>query len=500
MALTGTNTAEKTWNYLLGIISNEYGVAALMGNLDAESGLNPKNLQDSSENRLSYTDDTYTAAVDSGKYTNFANDSAGYGIAQWTYCTRKKGLLDHVRSAGKSIGDLECQLVFLIKELSTSYKSVFNALKTATSIKTASDTVLKDFEKPKIQSEKVKEERAAKSQKYFDLYSKGKVNSMSVLIGHASISEDGTVNGTKGDQTGKEVCTREWYSKPWDFAAIHPDANVREKHASSVEDGCANDNIGYGQGDRNTLNTEAKKVNYDLSKIATPCNTDCSEFQNVCAVASGAPGVTHASNGWTTSTMKAALQAAGYKIVTDKTYLASADYCVRGAIYVKTGSHTVCGLTNGAKAAQMLSKAGISGISSGSTSSAAGGTIAVGTIVNFTGAKHYTSANAASAKTCKPGQAKITAVSEGAAHPYHLVHTDSTSNVYGWVDVADIGGTAAGSASNTKTHTVVKSDTLSAIASKNGTTVAKIVEANKGKYPKIATNYIVIGWTLNIPQ
>lgn len=190
---------------------------------------------------------------------------------------------------------------------------------------------------------------------------------MSVLIGHASISEKGTINGVKGDQTQKEVCTRTFYSAPWDYAAIHPDINVREKHANAVEDGCANDNIGYGQSDRNTLNTEAKKVNYDLSKITTPCNTDCSEFQNVCAVASGAPGVTHGSNGWTTSTMKSALQNAGYKIITDKTYLASADYCVRGAIYVKSGSHTVCGLTNGSKYSQTLSKAGLTSSSTSTT-------------------------------------------------------------------------------------------------------------------------------------
>ena len=98
---------------------------------------------------------------------------------------------------------------------------------------------------------------------------------MSVRIGHASISEKGTINGTKGDQTGGEVCIRTFYIKPWDFAAFHPDANVREKHARAVEAGCANDNIGYGQGDRNTLNTEATKVGYDLSKITTPCNTDC---------------------------------------------------------------------------------------------------------------------------------------------------------------------------------------------------------------------------------
>lgn len=50
------------------------------------------------------------------------------------------------------------------------------------------------------------------------------------------------------------------------------------------------------------------------------------------------------------------------------------------------------------------------------------------------------------------------------------------------------------------THKVVKGDTLSAIAKKYNTTVAKIVSANKGKYPKITANYIVNGWVLDIPQ
>lgn len=195
---------------------------------------------------------------------------------------------------------------------------------------------------------------------------------MAVKIGHASISEKGSVNGTKGDQTAREVYIRDWYSKPWDYMAIHPDAKVRERHAKAVEAGCANNNIGYGQGDRNTLNTEAKKVGYDLSKIKTKCNTDCSEFMNVCAVASGAPGVTHAANGWTTVTMQAPLKKAGYKIITAKAYLQSADYCVRGAIYVKAGSHTVCGLTNGTKAEKTLAAAGLSKKSAGSISPAGG--------------------------------------------------------------------------------------------------------------------------------
>jgi len=56
------------------------------------------------------------------------------------------------------------------------------------------------------------------------------------------------------------------------------------------------------------------------------------------------------------------------------------------------------------------------------------------------------------------------------------------------------------STSTTVTHTVVKGDTLTAIASKYGTTVAKIVEANKSKYSKLTADYIVVGWVLTIPQ
>lgn len=184
-----------------------------------------------------------------------------------------------------------------------------------------------------------------------------------VKIGHASISERGTVNGEKGDSTKREVCTRDWYDKEWDFMAIHPDSTVREKHAKAIEAACANNNIGYGQNTRNTLYPLAKAAKYDLSKITEKCNCDCSSLQNVCAVASGANGVTYGSNGWTTSNMKTKLKAAGYVIIEKSEYLKSADYCVRGAIYVKAGSHTVCGLTNGSKASKTLSAAGVSSCS-----------------------------------------------------------------------------------------------------------------------------------------
>ena len=89
MSLKGTTNEEKIWNYLIGKGLSVYGAAGLMGNLYAESGLRPNNLQNSFEKKLGMTDAEYTKAVDNGTYTNFEKDGAGYGLAQWTFWTRK---------------------------------------------------------------------------------------------------------------------------------------------------------------------------------------------------------------------------------------------------------------------------------------------------------------------------------------------------------------------------------------------------------------------------
>lgn len=172
MSLKGNSVEEQIYNYLYEIYKNAYGVSGLMGNIFAESGLNPKNLQNTFEKKLSFTDDTYTQAVDSGSYTNFVHDSAGYGLCQWTYYSRKQNMLEYHKSKGKSIGDLETQLEFLIKEMSTNYKSVHSALMLAESVRAASDEVLLKFERPANQSTSVQEQRASYGQKYFDKYAK----------------------------------------------------------------------------------------------------------------------------------------------------------------------------------------------------------------------------------------------------------------------------------------------------------------------------------------
>lgn len=158
------------WNYFKSRGLNDFGTAGLMGNLYAESGLNPKNLQQTYERKLGYSDDSYTDAVDHGIYTNFVKDSAGYGIAQWTFWSRKQALFSFAKSREKSIGDLNMQLDFLMKELREGYIGVLNTLCNATSVLEASNEVLFRFERPANQDESVQAKRCAFGQRYYDLF------------------------------------------------------------------------------------------------------------------------------------------------------------------------------------------------------------------------------------------------------------------------------------------------------------------------------------------
>lgn len=60
----------------------------------------------------------------------------------------------------------------------------------------------------------------------------------------------------------------------------------------------------------------------------------------------------------------------------------------------------------------------------------------VGDIVQFNGGYHYISSTASNptGTECAAGPAKITLIAKGAKHPWHLIHTDSSTRVYGWVD------------------------------------------------------------------
>lgn len=158
------------WDYLLKKIGNAYGVAGLMGNMYAESGLRANNLQNSYEKKLNITDVEYTRLVDNNAYPDFVKDKAGYGLAQWTFWSRKEALLKFARDKGKSIGDLQMQMEFLWKELNTGYQAVLIVLQNAENVREASDAVLLWYERPADQSDSVQKKRAGYGQSYYEKY------------------------------------------------------------------------------------------------------------------------------------------------------------------------------------------------------------------------------------------------------------------------------------------------------------------------------------------
>ena len=171
--LIGRNTEEKIWNFLIANGYTKAGAAGLMANLRAESGLIPNNLENSRTGELG-SDTYYTAAVNNKTYTKnqFVNDRAGYGLAQWTYYTRKRALYEATVEKGMSIADLGGQLTYLIYELRTSYRSLNSFLKSTDDIQKACDRVLEDFEKPAVLNYKPRREFAFE---YYDKYAEAKV-------------------------------------------------------------------------------------------------------------------------------------------------------------------------------------------------------------------------------------------------------------------------------------------------------------------------------------
>lgn len=361
---------EKIWNFLIKNYENPFGVAGLMGNLYAESGLNPQNLQNTYEKKLGMSDAEYTNAVDTGTYSNFVKDSAGYGLAQWTYSARKLNLLNYTKSKNVSIGDLDAQLEFLVKEM-TGYTAVVKAIKEAKSVKEASDVVLTKYERPADQSDNAKNKRASYGQKYYDQFVKKEekqvadyskyINSTGThYISNSGSDERGKYNsGSAGDQTGKEWQLRSWYSRPWTHVfRYEKDPRVGQTLCNL---GCAaalNNNIGYDQYQRTTYWAQLQKVGYDPAKIIVKCEEDCSAgtAANVKAAGYllGIKALQDVSSSMTSRNTVAQLKKAGFTVLTESKYLTSGKYLQPGDILLYENHHVAMNVTKGSKAGQVV--------------------------------------------------------------------------------------------------------------------------------------------------
>lgn len=178
---------------------------------------------------------------------------------------------------------------------------------------------------------------------------------MAVKVGNASISENGTIRGSAGDQNGREVYIRNWYLRKEEWYTLIPtDPNMLEYIALAMERACKNDDIGYDQNENRTLWNNVRDKGYDPAKTTKKVETDCAELAALCAqyalVMTGKTGVVVADS--YTANLADNLVKTGYfkKLTADK-YTNKDDYLLRGMIQVtRKKGHAWVVLSNGEKA------------------------------------------------------------------------------------------------------------------------------------------------------
>ena len=180
--LSGSDNQQKAFNYFVSKGFTPQQSAGIIGNLIAESGVNPKRVQS-----------TPTPEGDRDNIT--VNNKTGYGIAQWTSSGRQQGLVDLARSRGLQIeGDLALQLDFLLKEVDESYAGI----RLTPDLRASSDYFMTQFERPKDQSEAAKAKRASAGQQVLELYGGGAVPDPSKLTATEGCNSTGATGQAAG--------------------------------------------------------------------------------------------------------------------------------------------------------------------------------------------------------------------------------------------------------------------------------------------------------------
>ena len=161
----GNDNASTVFGYLTQMGFSETAAAAILGNLHAESHINPSQLQITSGNS-SYPN--YQAPANFVAFTNGSKTfSDGFGIAQWTSAGRVEKLQSFADSKGQPVTSIAVQTQFLYDEL-LSY-GITPALLNTKDLRSATEYVLKNYERPADQSDAVVSKRTGYAQQYLGL-------------------------------------------------------------------------------------------------------------------------------------------------------------------------------------------------------------------------------------------------------------------------------------------------------------------------------------------
>ena len=130
---------------------SEAGALGCLGNWDCESNCEPYRVQGDFSSYRSISK-AYVNALTTGQMTKyaFAHDSKGFGLAQWTYPTRKDELYDYWKQSSLPIDSAVLQTDFAVKEMKRDYPNLYSYLCTTRDIYEACSRVCKEFERPAV--------------------------------------------------------------------------------------------------------------------------------------------------------------------------------------------------------------------------------------------------------------------------------------------------------------------------------------------------------------
>lgn len=161
--ITGTDqekNAAVVWNVLTSKGLSSKQAAGMLGNLQAESGIEPAREQNSASGSIT-------------KHMKL-DGVTGYGIAQWTSSSRQDGLHAAMVAAGKNDDtDINVQANYLWHELSTGYykSMVLDPLRKTTTVRAAAVLILLKFEAPEDQGSGVQDDRTGFAEIWFRKFS-----------------------------------------------------------------------------------------------------------------------------------------------------------------------------------------------------------------------------------------------------------------------------------------------------------------------------------------
>ena len=158
------------YNLLRGYGLSEAGALGMLGNWECESGCEPYRVQGDYQASRAISHE-YVNQVTSGRMSEnqFCNDGKGFGLAQWTFHTRKRNLLDAAKQSAYPFDSCELQVDFAMRELRNEYSDLLSYLKTATAIWDCTDRICREYERPAVNNVQARYEAALRILQEIDL-------------------------------------------------------------------------------------------------------------------------------------------------------------------------------------------------------------------------------------------------------------------------------------------------------------------------------------------